>query len=161
MKPVRLVFALLLGLLGNTSVAAADSHSHHGESAPARDARAVLELSEGERAMILEEMRLFLSGVQKLTAALAEQDMAVVAEEARGMGVKMTHEVPPALRAKLPQEFRQLGFSVHRDFDALALDAESMKDAGHSLRQLSTTLQKCVSCHATYQIRPQSLHDQH
>lgn len=155
MKRASVVFAILLGNAAATF--AAETHSHQGANPPARDARAVLELGEGERAMILEEMRFFLSGMQKLTAALAERDMATVAAEAREMGLKMTHEVPPALRAKLPQEFRQLGFSVHRDFDALALDAERMKDAGHSLRQLSTTLQKCVSCHATYQIRPQSL----
>jgi cytochrome c556 len=156
MKPASLVFAVLLGL-DATAATAADTHSHHGAHAPADDTRAVLELSDTERAMILEEMRLFLSGVQKMTAALAQQDMAAVAAEAREMGVKMTHEVPPALRAKLPQEFRQLGFSVHRDFDELALDAENIKDAGHSLKQLSATLKKCVSCHATYQIRSQPL----
>jgi len=64
----------------------------------------------------------------------------------------MVHELPPALRAKLPQEFRQLGFSVHREFDQIALDADSLKDVGYSLNQLSDTLKKCVNCHATYQI---------
>jgi hypothetical protein len=79
--------------------------------------------------------------------------MPAVAAAARDLGQKMTHEVPPALRAKLPQEFRQLGFSVHREFDQIALDAESLKDVSYSLGQLSATLQKCVNCHATYQIR--------
>lgn len=153
MKSAGLAFAVLLGVTGTAAVAA-DNHSHH--AAP-DDGRAVLELSEPERAMILEEMRLFLSGVEKITGALARDDMAAVATEARQMGVKMTHDVPPALREKLPQAFRQLGFTVHREFDALALDAESMKDPRHSLRQLSGTLQKCVSCHASYQIRPQPL----
>jgi len=50
-------------------------------------------------------------------------------------------------------EFRQLGFSVHREFDQIAMDAESLKDVSTTLGQLSATLQKCVSCHATYQIR--------
>lgn len=63
----------------------------------------------------------------------------------------MVHEVPPALRAKLPQAFRQLGFSVHREFDQIALDAGSLQDASHSLNPMSATLQKGVSCHATYQ----------
>jgi hypothetical protein len=65
----------------------------------------------------------------------------------------MAHEVPPALRAKLPLEFRQLGSSVHREFDQIALDADGLKDVSYSLNQLSATLQKCVACHATYQIR--------
>lgn len=143
--------AALLSLTLMAAASAEDPHANH--HAPAADGRAVLELAPGERAMILEEMRMLLDGVQKMTAALGRQDMPAVAEAARGMGQKMAHEVPPALRAKLPQEFRQLGFSVHREFDQIALDAESLKDVSYSLKQLSSTLQKCVACHATYQIR--------
>lgn len=135
---------------------AADSH-HATHPAPSHDGRAVLELTPAERVMILEEMRLFLSGVQKMTGALAQQDMAAAAEAARSLGQKMMHEVPPALRAKLPMEFRQLGASVHGDFDQIAIDAESLKDVSHSLGQLSATLQKCVSCHAMYQIQAPAL----
>ncbi|OYW36763.1 MAG: hypothetical protein B7Z35_11720 [Hydrogenophilales bacterium 12-61-10] len=139
---------------------AAESHSalHH---APAPDTRSVLALEPDERAMILEEMRMFLDGVHKMTGALAKPDMAAVAEIARGMGQKMVHEVPPALRAKLPQAFRQLGFSVHREFDQIALDAGSLQNVSHSLNQLSATLQKCVSCHASYQIQAPIHADSH
>ncbi|OZA22678.1 MAG: hypothetical protein B7X93_12685 [Hydrogenophilales bacterium 17-61-9] len=138
---------------------AAETHALH--HAPAPDHRSVLTLDAGERAMILEEMRMFLDGVQKMTGALARPDMAAVAQIARGMGQKMVHEVPPALRAKLPQEFRQLGLSVHREFDQIALDAGSLQDVSHSLNQLSATLQKCVSCHATYQIQTPIHADSH
>jgi hypothetical protein len=149
MKLFPTLAALLsLGLV--TPAHAQDMHAHH---APATDGHAVLELTPGERAMILEEMRMFLGGVQKMTDALGRQDMPAVAEAARGLGQKMVHEVPPALRAKLPQEFRQLGFSVHREFDQIALDADSLKDVSYSLNQLSATLQKCVACHASYQIQ--------
>jgi hypothetical protein len=144
------VLAVLLAM--NLATARAEeSHAH--PPAPAADGRAVLELAPGERAMILEEMRMFLSGVQAMTGALSQQDMPAAAAAARGMGQAMVHEVPPALRAKLPPEFRQLGFSVHREFDQIALDAESMRDVSHSLGQLSATLQKCVACHAGYQIQ--------
>jgi hypothetical protein len=146
------VLAALLSLNLMSAAYAEDPHANHHD-APAADGRAVLELAPGERAMILEEMRMFLGGVQKMTNALGRQDMPAVAEAARGMGQKMVHEVPPALRAKLPQEFRQLGFSVHREFDQIALDAESMKDVSYSLNQLSAALQKCVACHASYQIQ--------
>jgi hypothetical protein len=148
MKFRPLILAVLLNM-GLTAASADSSHAH----VPTHDSRVVLELTPGERAMILEEMRLFLAGLQKMTGALGTQDMPAVAAAARDLGQKMTHEVPPALRAKLPQEFRQLGFSVHREFDQIALDAESLKDVSYSLGQLSATLQKCVSCHATYQIR--------
>jgi hypothetical protein len=155
-RNVLLATALSLNML---AASAQDAHTH--QHLPANDDRTLLELNPSERAMILEEMRLFLDGVQKMTGALAKPDMAAAAEAARGMGQKMVHEVPPALRAKLPQEFRQLGFSVHRDFDQIALDAESLKDVSHSLNQLSDTLKKCVSCHATYQIQTPALNDTH
>ncbi|MHB1186141.1 hypothetical protein [Thiobacillus sp.] len=147
-QTISLVALLSLNL---TAAYAQDPHAHPHTAG--HDDRVVLELSPGERVMILEEMRMFLGGVQKMTGALGQQDMPAVAEAARGMGQKMAHEVPPALRARLPLEFRQLGSSVHRDFDRIALDAESLKDVSTSLSQLSDTLQKCVSCHTMYQIQ--------
>ncbi|MDP2030092.1 MAG: hypothetical protein Q8K12_10690 [Thiobacillus sp.] len=158
MKHQPAFLAALLSL-GMTAAYAEDPHAHH--HAPAADGRTDLELAPGERAMILEEMRMFLDGVQKMTGAFGKQDMSAVAAAARDMGQKMVHEMPPALRAKLPQEFRQLGFSVHREFDQIALDAESLKDVSYSLNQLSDTLKKCVSCHATYQIQTSVIHDTH
>jgi len=156
MKRLSILFTVLSGFM-LTAAFAQEPHAHHDPSS-SHDGRTVLELGPGERAMILEEMRMFLDGVQKMTSALGRQDMPGTAAAARAMGQKMVHEVPPELRAKLPQEFRQLGFSVHRDFDQIALDADSLKDASHTLNQLSSTLQKCVACHATYQIRA-PLHD--
>ena len=106
MKHVLTTFAALLSL-GVTAAYAEHPPTHHAQM-PAGDSRVMLELDPGERAMILEEMRQFLGGVQKMTGALARQDMQEAAGAARGMGQKMVHEVPPALRAKLPLEFRQL-----------------------------------------------------
>jgi len=155
--PMSLAACLCVNL---ATVHAQDLSPHPGH-APAADNRVILALSPGERAMILEEMRLFLDGAQKMTGALAQQDMQAAAAAASGMGMKMVHEVPPELRAKLPLEFRQLGFSVHRDFDQIAMDADSLKDVSHTLNQLSATLQKCVSCHAVYQIRSPLNDDRH
>jgi hypothetical protein len=158
MKHYSIALAALLSL-NLTAAHAQDQHAQH--HTPDHDTRVVLELTPSERVMILEEMRMFLAGVQKMTGALGQQDMPAVAEAARGMGQKMVHEVPPALRAKLPMEFRQLGASVHGDFDQIAMDAESLKDVSYSLGQLSATLQKCVSCHAMYQIRTPALNVRH
>lgn len=156
---IPLVGGALLSLALNGAIAA-DPHHAHAVGA-VTDGRAVLELTPAERVMILEEMRLFLDGVQKMTGALAKQDMQASANAARNLGRKMVHEVPPALRAKLPLEFRQLGSSVHSDFDQMAMDAESLKDVSHSLSQLSATLKKCVSCHTMYQIQTPALNDRH
>lgn len=131
---------------------AADPQAHHAPSTHF-DKRVVLALSASERALLLEEMHLFINSLQTITDALGKQDMEATAQSARKLGLAMAHEVPPAMRAKLPADFRQLGSSVHRDFDQIAMDAESLKDVSHTLSQISATLKKCASCHATYQIR--------
>lgn len=156
MKHRSLALAALLGL--NLGAAHAQDPHH---PMPGHDGRVVLELAPGERAMILEEMRLFLEGVQKMTAALGKNDMPAAAQAARALGQAMAHELPPALRARLPMEFRQLGGAVHREFDQMALDAGSLQDVSYSLGQLSATLQKCVSCHTVYQIRTPALDTRH
>jgi len=154
----HLILAALLSLtLG--AAGAADPHAHDGHHAPAQDNRTVLQLSPDERAMLLGEMHLFLDGVRKMTAALGQQDMAATAAAARPLGMKMAQTMPPALRAKLPLEFRQMGGPLHADFDQMALDAESLKDVSYTLMQLSGTLQKCAGCHAMYQIRTSDSHD--
>lgn len=123
------------------------------EAAGALERRAVLELKPAERAILLEEMHAFLAGVEQITGALGRQDLPAAARAARALGPALAHEVPAPMRAKLPLEFRQLGASVHADFAQIALDAETLGDVSYSLGQLSATLQKCVACHASYQVR--------
>lgn len=123
------------------------------QAADAFERRAVLALTPAERAILLEEMHAFLAGVQKLTDALGRQDFPAAAQAARVLGPAMAHEVPASMRAKLPLEFRQLGASTHADFAQIAMDAETLGDVSHSLGQLSATLQKCVACHTSFQVR--------
>ncbi len=150
MKAIACLTLLGLSLSVNSAIA---DEKHSDGHMPAADERTVLNLQPGERAAMLQEMRQFLSGVQLITDAVARDDAKAVAQAARSMGKAAVHEVPPALRAKLPVEFRQLGFSVHDDFDQMAMDAESMGDMKHSMTQLAGTLQKCVACHGIYQIQ--------
>ena len=117
------------------------------------DTRTVIELSPQHRALVLNEMRQFLSGLQQITAALSRDDMDAVTEAARSLGVAMTRQVPADLKRALPQGFRTLGHQVHSQFDQIALDAESLGDSSHALSQLGDTLSQCVACHNTYQIR--------
>lgn len=119
------------------------------------DTRTAIQLTPPQRALVLTEMRQFLSGLQQITAALSQDDMVTVAGVARSLGSPMTHHVPADLKQALPEEFRRQGFSVHSDFDRIALDAESLGDAGHTLSQLGETLSKCVACHTAYQIHEQ------
>lgn len=117
------------------------------------DKRVAIVLAPGERALMLSEMRAFVSGLQQITDALSREDMKGVAKAARAMGTVKAHDVPLALMAKLPLEFKTLAFAVHGGFDTLAVDAEAGGKPTHTLNQLSGILQKCVACHASYEVR--------
>ncbi|MCG3189818.1 MAG: hypothetical protein LKCHEGNO_02319 [Burkholderiaceae bacterium] len=124
-----------------------------GSVEKAADGRVAIVLEPGERAFVLTEMRGFVGGLQQVIAALARDDMKAAASAAHRMGMAAAHSAPAALVGKLPLEFKTLAFSTHRDFDAIALDAESLGDPKHTLTQLAATLQKCVACHSSYQFK--------
>ena len=138
---MRKIFIIALGLFMATAAKANEV-----------DKRQVLPLSEHQRNHVLTEMRGLLSGTQNILDALSREDMATVAREARSLGMG-TVKGEDHLKAVLPKEFVQLGMSVHKSFDKIALDAESLKDPKHTLRQLGESMQKCNACHASYQIQ--------
>ena len=121
--------------------------------AEAVDSRQILMLSEPQRSHVLDEMRALLAGTQAILGALATDDMAAVAGYAKPLGMGMADNAEKHLKGLLPKEFMQLGMSVHKDFDLIAADAESLKDPKHTLKQLSEAMSTCNACHASYQIR--------
>jgi hypothetical protein len=123
-----------------------------GSTQVGEDGRVAIILEPGERALMLREMREFVAGVQLVADALSRDDMPGVAKAARGVGSARTHDVPVAMLGKLPLEFKTLAFSTHRAFDTIAADAETNGTPKHALAQLSDVLQKCVACHASYQV---------
>ncbi len=123
-----------------------------GEVAPSTDGRQAILLDEPERDLVLGEMRMFLSSIQKITTGITKKDMKSVAEAAREVGAAAQQTVPGSLMGKLPLTFKKLGFDTHKKFDALALDAEDLGDPQYTLEQLSTLMNNCVACHSTYKI---------
>lgn len=117
-----------------------------------QDNRQTLSLSEAQRSHVLEEMRALLSGTQNILAALATDDMALVAKSARPLGLGMAHKAEDHMKSVLPKAFMQMGVSLHQDFDLIATDAESKRDPKLTLRQLGDAMTKCVACHDTYRI---------
>lgn len=154
MKPKHKSFAVAaLGalLLSGATPAAEPAKSPHPQ--PAADQRAPLVLLDGERHLVLEEMRNFLAVLQTITDALPREDMKEVARAARTMGSGAANEIPPKTVAKLPEEFKILAGGVHTSFDLIALDAETLGDPRHTISQVSEMLQKCNACHGIYQIK--------
>ena len=124
-----------------------------GSTEKTEDRRVAVILESGERALMLREMREFVVGLQAIADALSREDMKDVATAARQMGTTRSHDVPAAIIGKLPLEFKTLAFGVHRGFDAIAMDAEGIGMPKHTLGQLSDVLQKCVACHASYEVK--------
>lgn len=147
---IRFVVAAVTfaGTLAGSSVQA-EEHMHHHAVV---DTRQEIVLNAEEKAAVLLEMRQFLTGVQGITSALAKGDVKDVAPIASGLGMKATHDMPAALRTKMPLEFRQKGMAVHQAFDQVAMDAEGLGDVKHTLGQMGVLLQTCVSCHAQFRI---------
>ena len=116
------------------------------------DGRTAIHLNYEERNLVLAEMRAFLTSVQQITKGISEKDMKLVVDSARKVGRAAQGEVPGTLMAKLPMQFKQLGFDTHTKFDQLAMDTEDLGDSNHALSQLSILMQNCVSCHAAYRI---------
>ncbi len=119
------------------------------------DSRTLIRLSSAERVLVLEEMRAFLNSVQQITQGLAEDDMQLVVQAARHSGKAAQGQVPKSLMEKLPMPFKKSGGDTHMKFDQLAMDAGDLGDNEHTLKQLSTLMKNCVSCHAIYRIEAQ------
>ena len=88
------------------------------------DGRTPIVLAPAERDLIFGEMRLLLKAVHSVVTGLAGQDQAAdrtqIEQAARSAGMHMAEDVNPALMAKLPLPFKQMGMSIHHDMDALA-----------------------------------------
>jgi hypothetical protein len=124
----------------------------HGSTTAGSDQRTAVVLASGERDLILAEMRGLLAGTHDVLDGIDRGDRQRIATAARAVGMASAADVNPALMAKLPLPFKQLGMSVHGDMDALAQAAEAGKPLPELQRMLTGTLSKCVACHSAWQL---------
>jgi cytochrome c556 len=114
-----------------------------------QDPRTSLGLTDSERAQFLSEMRRMLASVQGIVAGIAEHDREKIAAAARYSGNRMARATPDAVRARLPQSFKDLGGPTHLLFEELAIRAES--DDMETLTAFTGELmQQCLACHAQF-----------
>lgn len=152
MKRVSILYLAVIAVLLGVIAAMAYTFLVAGKTVPAEDKRSAIVLESAERSLVLGEMRGFLIAVQAITEAVTRNDAKAIAAAARPMGMAAASGVPATLAGKLPLEFKQLGHSVHEDFDRIVLDIEALGDVKHAHAQLGETLKKCVACHALFQI---------
>lgn len=125
-----------------------------GNTTAGSDGRTVIALQSSERDLVLSEMRSLLSAVQRILEGANQGDMNRIVQSSRSVGTAMAADENPLLMAKLPLAFKALGMSVHHDMDEIANAAEGGKPTPELLKMASSTLEKCVACHAAWQIKP-------
>jgi len=118
------------------------------------DGRMRIVVAQAERDLILGEMRMLLKAVHGVITGLAGHDQEAnrtqMEQAARSAGMNMAADVNPALMAKLPLPFKQMGMSIHQDMDALA-DAIVLKETQEQiLQRLSSMTARCTTCHDMY-----------
>lgn len=127
-----------------------------GITIPGDDGRTAIQLKPAERTFILKEMRQLLQAVHGVVTGLSDPDASQgrtqAAAAARSGGMEMAADANPALMLKLPLPFKQVGLSVHRDFDKLV---EAITDGATSqqvLHRLSSITSRCTACHEMFQL---------
>ena len=123
-----------------------------GSTATGDDGRTAILLDKAERKLILDEMQLLLAATQEIVEGLARNDLKQVEEAALSMGRQAKDTVDFKLRAKLPLEFKKLGFATHDDFDLIAQMAQSSQSRESIQLRLAQTMNNCIACHATFQL---------
>lgn len=127
-----------------------------GVTASTSDGRTEVLLAPVERDQILTEMRQLLQTVDGILDGVTESDRTEgsrkVAEAARAAGMDMAADVNPVLMAKLPLPFKQMGMSVHKNFDGLAERAAKGLPAQEVLRELAGITKRCTTCHGLYRL---------
>ncbi|MDH5253141.1 MAG: cytochrome c, partial [Nitrospira sp.] len=67
-------------------------------------------------------------------------------------GMDMAADVEPAIMAKLPLPFKQMGMSIHSDMDALADAIARQETPQQILRRVSSMTARCTACHDMYRL---------
>lgn len=127
-----------------------------GATRPGSDGRTEVLLAASERHLVLGEMRQLLKSVHGVIDGTGQADQVQgrkqAEQAARAGGMGMAADVNPALMAKLPLAFKQMGMSVHKDFDGLADAIRQGEPSTQVLTRLSSITSRCTTCHDVYRL---------
>jgi len=125
-----------------------------GDTHPTPNVRIAIELPAAARAQLLSEMRDYELGVQQIVQGLVKDDKQQIEGAAIPVGSKALKRIPLTTMAKLPYEYKQAEIGMHRDFDRIAIMAHQGKDAKTIQLKLADSMNRCISCHASYELPP-------
>jgi hypothetical protein len=118
------------------------------------DPREAVALDPAEAEALLTGMRTYLETIQGIVTALAENQLAHIANIAPMSGAKLMQNVSPLTAMKAPIGFTSLSLDTHDKFDRLAEKAKRGSSRSEILTDLSALLGNCRSCHEAYRLSP-------
>jgi len=157
---IMLILILAAATLWAGTVIAQDSppaQHHHHAGAHAEDTRVLVELPAPLRAHMLANMRMHVSALNEIMAALAngqEDKAAHIAEWQLGLSSLKAHKASE-LGKYMPEDMRTIGGEMHRAASRFALaaqDAGVTDDLRPALAALAKVTAQCVACHARYRV---------
>jgi hypothetical protein len=122
------------------------------QTVSAADEREIIWVSAEEKSVLLAEMRSFLEATQQILEGSLADDMDVIEQAARPVGVKMMKATPKSLHEKLPVGFTAIGPKAHKGFESIANEAMGMGDREEVLQQLAELQKTCIQCHSMYRL---------
>lgn len=122
----------------------------HVSASDSSDDREIIWVSANEKAVLLAEMRSFLEASQQVLEGSLIDDMKVIEQAARSVGMKMMRATPKELHKKMPSGFIALGPKAHRGFEDIADEASGMGDREVVLEHLAKLQKTCNGCHSIY-----------
>ena len=153
---MKMQMGVVAVLLWVVTVAGAGWFFVKGWTVKGTDGRMEISLAPSERDLILGEMRQLLRSVHGVVTGLSDADREAgrkVAEQAaRAGGMGMAEDMTPAIMLKLPLALKQMGMSVHRDFDGLADGIARGESDAEILQRLSSITTRCTTCHEMYRL---------
>lgn len=123
-----------------------------GNTELSTDNRRSIQLAPAEKDVVLGEMRQVLLALNGTLKALGEENFKEASIAASKAGKGMAVDINPMIMAKLPLEFKNLGMSMHGDFDQLSIDLANGLDSKKAVQRLGEITNKCIACHATYRL---------
>jgi len=147
----KILWAIIIALL-SVIIAFAVKFIVLGSTDTATDGRTQVLLTTSERAQVLGEMRHLLESTQQIVEGLSENNMDKVREAASAVGMQATSTMDVTLKAKLPMDFKQLGFATHQAFDDIAAMADKKLAVQTIQAKLAATMNQCVACHSSFQL---------
>ena len=112
--------------------------------------RAPVVLRPNEKTALLKDMREYLRGVQLIVSALAKDDFDTVSKVAESLGIINIVDRPMNFPTISGTRFRDLAGLVHMNFEELAIDAKTHRNAKAMLERLAPLMNRCVTCHENF-----------